>query len=86
MSTRAVHLEMAYGLDTDSFLNAFYRFVNRRGYPVELASGNGRNFVGAHRELQGLIVKLDQQKIVKFISSHEVELQSAKCTSLWWRL
>jgi len=70
MSTRAVHLEMAYGLDTDSFLNAFYHFVNRRGYPVELTSDNGRNFVDAHRELQELIVKLDHQKIVKSISSH----------------
>ena len=27
--TRAVHLEMAYSLDTDSFLNAFYRMTNR---------------------------------------------------------
>ena len=24
----AVHLEMAYGLDTDSFLNAFFRMTN----------------------------------------------------------
>ena len=29
--TRAVHLEMTYGLDTDSFLNAFYRMASRRG-------------------------------------------------------
>ena len=29
--TRAVHFEIAYGLDTDSFLNAFYRMVSRKG-------------------------------------------------------
>ena len=27
---------MAYALDTDSFLNAFYRMVNRRGLPKEI--------------------------------------------------
>ena len=27
--TRTVHLEMAYGLNTDSFLKAFSRMVNR---------------------------------------------------------
>ena len=36
MATMAVHLEMAYGLDTDSFLNAFYRMASRRGLPVEV--------------------------------------------------
>ena len=70
LATRAVHLEMSYGLDTDSFLNAFYRFVNRRGYPEQLISDNGTNFVGANRELQELIAKLDQLKIQKSTVSH----------------
>ena len=42
LATRAVHLEMAFGLDTDSFLNAFYRMVNRRGLPREMLSDNAR--------------------------------------------
>ena len=35
LASRAVHLEMAYALDTDSFFNAFYRTVNRRSLPME---------------------------------------------------
>ncbi|PIK53025.1 hypothetical protein BSL78_10086 [Apostichopus japonicus] len=49
LSTRAVPLEIAYGLDTDTFLNAFYRFVSRRGEPEEVFSDNGTNFVSASR-------------------------------------
>ena len=30
--SRAVHLKMAYGLDTDSFLNAFFRMADGRGW------------------------------------------------------
>jgi hypothetical protein len=47
--TRAVHLEIAYGLDTDAFLNAFYRMVGRRDLPEKVISDNGTNFVGAMR-------------------------------------
>ena len=31
LTSRAVHLEIAYGLDTDSFLNAFCRMASQRG-------------------------------------------------------
>ena len=33
LETRAVHLEMAWGLDTDTFLNVFARLTSRRGVP-----------------------------------------------------
>ena len=65
---RAVHLEMAYGLDTDSFLRCFIRMTSRRGYPLEIVSDRGINFIGAARELKELVEKLDidqiQQKTV----------------------
>ena len=61
--TRAVHLEMAYHLDTNSFLNAFYRMTARRGVPELLISDNGTNFVGAERELKELLKALDTDKI-----------------------
>ena len=61
--TRAVHLEIAFGLDKDSFLRAFMRFVARRGVPAEMTSDNGRNFIGASRELKKLVSSLDQDSI-----------------------
>lgn len=63
LSCRAVHLEMAYGLDTDSFLNAFYRMVSRRGLPEVMVSDNGTNFVSGDRELKELVAGLDKDKI-----------------------
>ena len=52
LTTRAVHIETADTLDTDSFLNCLYRFMARRGEPRLLHSDNGSNFIGAERELQ----------------------------------
>ena len=63
LATRAVHLEMAYALDTDSFINAFSRMVARRGTPKYVLSDNGANFFGAERELRELVEALDQKKI-----------------------
>ena len=49
--SRAIHLELVYGLDTDSFLRCLIRMTSRRGYPQEIFSDRGTNFIGAAREL-----------------------------------
>jgi hypothetical protein len=63
--TRAIHPEMAYALDTTSFLNAFSRFVSRRGTPSYILSDNGTNFVAGNKELKELVQQLNQERIVR---------------------
>jgi len=64
MNCRAIHLEVANSLDTDAFLNAFARFVSRRGLPELVLSDNGTNFVGAVHELNTLFQKLDKDRVI----------------------
>ncbi|XP_067022918.1 uncharacterized protein [Acropora muricata] len=64
LETRAVHLEMAWGLNTDTFLNAFTRFTSRRRVPKEVISDRGTNFVGAVGELKKLVSQLDRQQLL----------------------
>lgn len=63
LATRAVHLEIAFGLDTDSFFYALYRMPSRRGLIKEMYSDNGTNFRAADKELKSLISPLNQEKI-----------------------
>ena len=57
LQTRAIHLETAWAVDTDSFLNAIARFTSRR-VPKEIISDNGKDFVGAVNELLELVSRL----------------------------
>jgi hypothetical protein len=75
LATRAVHLEMAWGLDTDSFLCAFDRFVNRRGKPIHVLSDNGLNFVGANKELKTMLAQMDQRKIAGSLATKGIQWQ-----------
>ena len=51
LSTRAVHIEVASSLSTDSFICAFRRFLARRGAVKMVRSDQGSNLMGAKREL-----------------------------------
>lgn len=63
LTCRAVHLEVAHSLDTDSCINALRRFLSRRGQVSVLSSDNGTNFIGAERELREALKDLNQLKI-----------------------
>ena len=66
LSTRAVHLEKLNGLDTDTFLNAFRRFLARRGPVESVLSDQGTNFTGASSELAKALRQMDQDRIARY--------------------
>ena len=59
LTTRAVHLEIAHSLDTNSCLTAIRRMITRRGQPANIWSDNGTNFIGTEKELREAVKRLD---------------------------
>ena len=52
LNCRAIHLEHANSLETESFLMALERFSDRRGSPTIVYSDNGTNLTAGEKELQ----------------------------------
>jgi len=73
MTTRAVHIEVAENLTTDSCLMAIRRFFSRRGTPRKLMSDNKTNFRGAAKELQEAVKSLDHFRVSTELSSKSIE-------------
>lgn len=57
MCTKAVHLELVSGYDSEAFIAAFSRFDARRGPCAKLFSDQGTTFVGADAELKSMFRK-----------------------------
>ncbi|XP_062564208.1 uncharacterized protein LOC134227032 [Armigeres subalbatus] len=58
---RAVHLEVAASLSTESCKLALRRFIARRGAPTQIYTDHGTNFVGASRELASQLVATNRE-------------------------
>ena len=71
--SRAVHIEVANSLETDSFLNTLRRFIARRGSALEIRTDNGTNFVGATRELREAMEEIDHNKITEKLRQQQVD-------------
>ena len=73
LNSKAIHIEVAHSLDTDSCINAIERFISRRGRPIVIYSDNGTNFVGADRELRESLQEFDQDKIDRQLSGKNIQ-------------
>ena len=80
-------MDAAYGLDTDSFQNTFFRIVSPHGLPINVLSDNGTNSIGAKNELQELAAYLEkrckrtlQAMVINDTSIHPFPLISAAST------
>ena len=63
LTTRAVHIEIAHSMDSDSFIMALHRFIARRGKPSKIVSDNGTNFVGAEKELADQVESINSKRV-----------------------
>ena len=63
LQSRAVHVDVAQSLTTDSFMMLLIRFIGRRGVPTDIYSDNGSNFKGADAELKRWIDHLDTDSL-----------------------
>ena len=83
LTARAVHLEIAGDMSTDSFIFALRRFVSRRG-PIDIIrSDNGTNFIGAERELRNTLKELDRTLISSELNHYRIEWKFNPPSSHW---
>ncbi|XP_036344687.1 uncharacterized protein LOC118753918 [Rhagoletis pomonella] len=73
LTMRAVHLEIAKDLTTNTCLLCIKSFMCRRGTPVRIRSDNGTNFVGADRELKKQLEDFNDGKIADALSNQGIE-------------
>lgn len=72
LTTRAVHLELAASLDTNSTIMSLRRMMSRRGNPTEIYSDNGTNLVGANTELRNAIRDIDYDSMISEMSNRGI--------------
>ena len=66
-------MEIAASLDTSSCINAFRRFLARRGTVKTMRSDNGTNLVGAQKELKVSLEQWNQAHIGRELQLHGVK-------------
>ena len=84
MTSRAVHLEMAYDLSTDGFLNASFRMASRRGLP-ERGDNGQRHKLRRRRqraERSGECPQPGRNPAKNFRKGHSMAIQPSSSTSL----
>ena len=80
-STRAIHLELTRGLNVDSFLLAFRRFVGRHGLPATLLSDNATTFQSSSREIQSIC---RSSEVFHYLTNNRTSWKFIVPKAPWW--
>ena len=75
MVVRAVYIDIAADLTTDSFLQVLRRFSSVHDWPRKVFSDGGKQLLGASRELREQINGLDWDKVQRFGRGQEFEIK-----------
>ncbi|XP_065089851.1 uncharacterized protein LOC135711035 [Ochlerotatus camptorhynchus] len=73
LTTRAIHLELAHTLTTDSCILVIRNIMARRGTPAVIFSDRGTNFQGASKELRTVMQNIDQEQLMQEFTTPNTE-------------
>ena len=77
LAVKAVHLDLVPDLSSEAFIASLHRFIGRRGKPSNIYCDNGRNFVGAQRELKELrqlfVSQQHQDTVLRDCTANNIE-------------
>ncbi|XP_035233491.1 uncharacterized protein LOC118205308 [Stegodyphus dumicola] len=77
---RAVYLELITSLSTNVFIDAFKRFISRRGRVEVIYSDNGSNFIGLNKAMN----ELDWADIESRCALMKIKWKFNPPTTSWW--
>ncbi len=73
LMSRAIHLELMYGMSTEEFLKAFQLMCSRKGTPTTIFSDQGKYFQMADRELNRLYKAVNWERVAQTTASRKIE-------------
>ena len=85
-TTRAIHLKVVEGCDTDSFIGSFQRLANRRGKPRDVYSDCGTNLNGTTSELNIKIQRINEYSSNEQITWHFNPPAAPYMGGIWERI
>ena len=73
LTSRAVHIEMLRSLEAEAFLNAFRRYISRRGSPRTIFTDHGTNFIKSRSELQRAFHKHAESTLKEYSVTRQID-------------
>ena len=71
--SRAVHLDLTQGYDTDSLLQAIRRFMSLRGAPREFLADQGSQIIACSKEIAGVLELIDWNVVEGWCAKRTIE-------------